>query len=498
MTISILTKLAALPSGIYADPLSFEELRLYLQRVYLTERERQRNARHVVRDQLYRDGGCEFMEGVIDCVFKDPAVRQLRKEWVEHTRFNNPVKRIVNEIATVYAEPATRNIADDTGETYARLLDVVQFDLEMFQISRLLNLHRALLVGFRVRQDADGQRGPVIDVATPATVRAVVSPIDPKLVLGWLIRTGYQAARSSADSPAWVLWTDHERLHLREDLSPITDTYVVHGIGACPWVPITLGPPCPGFWPGEEGEDLVAGHVSIWMSNILLLKEQKSATKQTVLSGDTTTMARDQASDSESVITAPDGTNVNTLDMSMDLSMFRDTADHVLDCLANNYGMSPAIVRHQGVQSADARDLMRIPLHEIRLYQQTPFRRFEERLIKVMALIVAVDLPEYTFDPSGFRIKFAESLTPMSKTEELAFFVAGRSAGVDDTIDYIMRQSPGLTSEEALLELEEHVSVETMRNMLMRPLQAISGSMGANVSPSPAQAVSPTHGTDPG
>ncbi len=42
-----------------------------------------------------------------------------------------------------------------------------------------------------------------------------------------------------------------------------------------------------------------------------------------------------------------------------------------------------------------------------------------------------------------------------------------------------MRQRPGLTAEQAWREVQANILVETQRNVEMRPLQAISGSLGA-------------------
>ena len=42
--------------------------------------------------------------------------------------------------------------------------------------------------------------------------------------------------------------------------------------------------------------------------------------------------------------------------------MFRDVADHIVRHAGLNYGLPPAIVEHQGAQSAEARELLLIPL----------------------------------------------------------------------------------------------------------------------------------------
>lgn len=480
MTVSILTTLAIMPSGALNDPLSLSELGAYLAQHCNTQAERERNRRHALRDEIYRDGGVQFMESVIDDVFDDVSTRAKRKRWIRHARFNNPLKRVVNELATVYAEPAKRTIGRDVDDAkYAQVLDAISMDEQMLQASRLLTLHRALLVRFRVRQLPDGTREPVIEVATPSNVRCVLHPNDPTLVIGWLIRAQFRTARPAAEVPAWSLWTDHESMQLREDMGVIASSYEVHNLGVNPWVSVALSPVGAGFWPGEEGEDLVAAAVSTWLASLLLLKETKSATMQPVLQGDSTMMARGQVADSETPIELADGQSVTTIDMSMDTSMFRDTADHILEHVAQNYGMSGALIKQQGVQSADARELMRVPLRELRLHQQIPLRRFERRLVDVMVAVLASDMPELVFDASGWTIKFGEAQTPLSAREAIDVFVAARQNGLTSTIEFLLDTRPGLTREQAIELLTQNVQDELLRNEMMRPLQQISGSMGA-------------------
>lgn len=501
--VSILDVLATLPTGERGPALTLEELGRYIGRHYANEDEKQRNDRHCFRDELYRDGGTERMNAFVTNIFTDPLVRDLRLKWVKYARFNNVTKRIVNELSTVYSEPAHRVVGvakapeidtDDDGkpepleieppdpnnDKYQRVLDAVRMDERMVEVNRLLNLHRALLVGFRVRENADGTREPVIDIATPANVRAVMHPNDATVVAGWLIRVEYRSARTLIDQPAWVLWTDYESVFLRDDFSIIGDSYKEHTFGVCPWVPVTLGPPGPGFWPGNEGEDLVAAHVTIWFNNILLLKESKSATKQTIISGDGTSMARGQAADTETPIELADGQNATTVDMSMDLALFRDTNQHVLYNTAHNYGMSPAIVDHQGVQSAEARELQRLPLREIRRQQQVPLRRFEQSFAIVMSKVLAVDLPELSFIPDNWRIEFAESETPLDPVTEHTLFLQRRQAGLTSTVEFVQQKRPGLTDEDALALIQQNVTYETERVRMMKEFMAMSGALGAN------------------
>lgn len=478
-TVSILRALAVMPSGTYGPNLDQDELTAYLQRHYGTDAEKERNAHHMLRDELYRDGGESTMRSFISTVFKDPTVRDLRLAFVKYAKYNNPTKRIVNEIASTYSEPAKRMVPGEGNDRYQELLAAIRMDERALEIDRLLELHGALLVGFRVGERPDGSRYPALDIATPANVRAIMHPNDDTLVIGWMIRCAHKSARSEGTStPAWVVWTDHESFYLRDDLSVIGDSYQEHGLGVNPWVPVAIMPPGPGFWPGNYGADLVAGHVSIWFQSILSLKESKSATKQTVIQGDGTAMARGQAIDSEVPGELADGQSITTVDMSMDLEMFQRLENHILYGLGHNRGMSPAIIDHQGVQSAEARQLMMQPLKEIRRRRQVPLRIFEGGLAVVMSVVCAHDLPEFAFDPVGWHIEFAETEVALDPNAEFDLFKKMREAGLTSTKRYLMDKF-GMSEQEADEFIAANVTDETTRVMLMRTLQSMSGGMGA-------------------
>ena len=489
MSVSILDALALLPSGARTDRLQSQDLRAYLQAYCDTPADRQREQRHVLRDELYRDGGCAHMCTVIDQVFIDDEVAKRRKKWVEHARFNNPLKRIVNELSTVYQREARRYVdgGDANLATYRELMSDVGFDESMLEASRMLTLHRAILVGFRVAVRADGTREPILDVLTPSVFRPVLDPVDNKHVVGWLIKAGCRLAGGglslpSDQIPAWVLWTPHEVMQLTADFTPIVDSYKEHGIvdpvtgnGVAPYVAVTVGPPRAGFWCGDEGEDLVAARIAVWVANVFMLKETKSATKMPVVAGDLTRAARDQAADTDTFIEVPEGASFSTVDNSMDLTMYHEVANHVTDTTGNNYGLSPTLMNNQGVQSADARDLMRIPLNELRNQQKIAWRKAEKKIAVVASAVTTKELPERAFSAVGFRVDYAEDATPLGQAEELTLFEKKLTLGLDSRSDYLMRQNPDLTKKGALDTVESNLEEQATVQELMRPINAISG-----------------------
>lgn len=479
-TVSIRDVLSMLPDGGKTIHLDDSEVGRYLNKHYNKDSDKKREKDHALRDDFYSDGGVDFLRSVIDDVFVDEQVRELRKKWAPYSNFNNPVKNITNAISTVYLEPAVRTVeGDSNNDGYQAALRAVRFNSVAQSVNRMFNLHRALIVGPRIRVNANGSRTPVIDIVTPAAFRFVTHPADSSAIIGHLVRLDFRLPRTAfTREPKWSLWTDHERVYLDENFMPVDGTWVEHGLGTSRWVSLVRQPIRPGVFPGNEGADLVAAHVSIGISNILLLKETKSATKQTILAGDASAMVRGQALDSEVPVEVPDGTAMQSMDMSMDTSLFTRTADHILEHVANNHGMSAALIKHQGVQSAEARELMRVPLRELRREQQPMFREFESSFAAVFARVLEVDAPdmkELHFSTDGWRIDFGEAQTPLSQSEELVLFEKKRAAGLDSTIAFLMRGNPDLTEEQAQATVALNLENETWRIEQMRTMQAMSG-----------------------
>lgn len=484
MTVSIFTILAALPSGIYGAPLSPDELSEYLGDHYFTDDETQREERHRLRDSLYRDGGFAEMDKLINTTYSEAENREKYKRWSKYARFNNVTKRIVNELSNVYQEPATRSVAGSVNNAkYQIILALAKFNDFARRMNRMLNLHRAIIVSPRVTKMPDGDVKLSIDIVTPANARLITHPNDQSCIVAIAVRIRPKTQKIDDDDrkPAWIIWSDHERFFVDSKFRFILGTHLNHGLGVNPCVFISLEPPDDvSPWPGTSGEDLIAADMSIWFAAVSLLKETKSSTRQTILSGDLSGMTRGQVQDSEVPIHAPDGVAVNSVDMSMDLSLFRDTADHILEHVANNYGMSAALITHQGVQSAEARDLMRVPLHELRREQQIVLRIAEREIAESLSAVVGADIPGLAFMTEGWMIDFAESHTPLSPKEELERFEHERRLLLANSVDYLVNKNPDITREVAEEKIKRNAKINEWQTRLQRDTMFLNGSLQGN------------------
>jgi hypothetical protein len=500
---SILKTLATLPSGQVVTDLDAAGLTKYLRDYVGTSENEAREKQHRLRDELYGDGGTTEMFALIDAVFVNAKVKESRKAWAKWARFNNVTKRIVNELSSVYTEPATRSVSDPSSNAaYQLVLGLANMPAAARRTNRQLNLHRALFV-WPVVTTRDGGKPPLIrlEPLSASNCRLITHPNDHTLIVAVAIRIRPRTAYVSEGEavPAWMIWSAAEWFMTTDDWRVVANTWKTHSYGRIPGVFVSLDPPSSDSpWPGCAGDDLVAADMAIWFTAVLLLKEAKSATKQTITQGDMTPTERGQPSDSDVTAHLPDGVGIQTVDMSMDLSMFRDTADHVLEHVANNYGMSAALIKHQGVQSAEARELMRTPLKELRFEQQLTLRPFEHELADVLSLLLA-GVEGLAFKTDGWRIDFGDPHTPLTRKEQLEVFEHERKLGLTNTIDFIKGDNPDLddgTDDLAWKELDRNLEVELKRNEKMRPLQEISGSPGAET-PAPPSEETPDEGNNP-
>lgn len=496
MATTLLDVLATLPSGAIPRPMNWDELSLYLKTFYFTHAETLRESRHILRDKLYRDGGVEEMCKLIDAVYTNPIVREKRKAWAKWTRYDNITKKVVNESSTVYREPALRTVkGEENNARYQMALAKLDIHRKSKRWNKMLNLHRALLVGVRVFMDGtdESTRRAKIEIVTPANCRLITHPNDCHHIVAVAVRMrvktqgDYKVPEQLrgqlgvvTDRPEWQVWSDSETFMMRSDWTILGDTIRAHTLGRIPYVFVALDEPADDTpWPGECGQDLVAADMASWFTAVNELKEVKSATRQQIVSGNLDAAQRAQAADSEMPIELPDDVALTSQDMSMDVSIFRDTRAGIKDDVGNNYGLASQIMRNQGTQSAEARENMRIPLREQRIDQISVLKVFERDLAECASVVLQKDWGQIAFTTDGWEMQFQDPQTPLTGKEELERFEQERGLGLNSGINYVMERNPDMTREQARAFLMANIEDELWRNKAMRPLQVISGSMGA-------------------
>lgn len=470
-------------TGEAGTSIGWNELSRFMREHYWNNDDnKDRKQRAATRQRFYTGKGDAEMYTMLGQVFKDPEVIRLRAEWIQHAKFNNVLRRAVKELATVYSQPATRVVdGDENNAAYQTMQRRTRMHEVMQRVNQLSYLHRAVFIYPRVRVNASGAKEPVTEVVTPDRFDAIAHPSDPTLLLAISIDLDVKSAAQSTRTAARIVLTATETIEVDSEGQFILASLQPHDLKRIPGVFFAVEPPGDCLIDSTATDDLEAAHRAVWFENILLLKESKSATKSVLVQGDVSATARQQADDTEHALHLQDGASATTLDRAMDLSMFRATAQAIYETAAANHGIPPSTLSHGGVQSADARELTRAPLKELRLSQHVPLRDVERELAEVQAVAYG-DIDDCKFSTDGWSLDFADPQTPLGQKENNEVFETERRLGLTSTIAEVMRRNPDLSREQAKALIAMFGADETWRNRdVLRPMQQISGSPGADV-----------------
>lgn len=469
-----------------ATPVDWVTVGTYLRDRYVRNKtEKQRQAEAAKRDAYYEGKGDNHIIRLIEVAFSDIKNRRLRSDLVGQAKWNNVIKRVSHETATVYGEPAKRHITNGD-EKYQDFIDLVGQDAALRELDRKLVYHEDVWVQYRVRAAV---LEPVIEIVSPASFWAVCHPHDRTDLIAIVIDESPDGGPKSA--PHYRVLCRDEVFQMDGECHVIQTTHEQHDLGRLPGIlASTRLPSAKGRLLAESpAADLTAAHETVWFLNVLLVKESKSATKQTVFSGDTSATAQGQGSDTESDMVVSEGVTAQTLDRGMDLSQFRDNADHILERAGANHGLPPSVLHHRDSSSGSEIHLRRIPLRELRRQRIPIMRQVERGLAEIQSAINANELPAHAFDATGWGIDFGEVQQPLTEAEADAVFEQRRRLGLTSTLDEIMKRNPDIRShEEAATVMSLNIARETNRVIEMQALMAANGSMGSQSGePTPTQ-----------
>jgi hypothetical protein len=429
------------------------------------------------RDAYYEGGGDEHIKRFIWLAFEDQLVRKLRADLVSQAKWNNVLKRVARELATVYAKPASRRVSGDA-ERYKDFVDLVGLDGVLREADRKLVIHDDVWIQYRVQRDT---RKPVVDVVSPSMFWAVSHPLDrTQLIAIVLDRTPPRVTRATE---CYRVWTADETFTMDHECRVIVSSVEENAIGRLPGVLVSMRPASTKgqLLTESPAADLCAAHETIWFQNVLLLKESKSANKQSYVTGDVSSAAMGQTADTERDTILPEGVTVQAVDRGMDLAQFRENSREIVETAAANYGLSPAMLRQESASSGAEIHLRRLPLHELREERVPVMRALERELAAIQSAVNANDLPEYAFKVDGWGIDFGEVQQPLTESERDAVFEKRRQLGLTNTLDEIIARNPDLrTHDDALKILDANIQAETLRIAKMKEMLAMSGSMGAS------------------
>jgi hypothetical protein len=435
------------------------------------------------RDAYYEGGGDEHIKRFIYLAFEDALTRKLRTDLVGQAKWDNVLRRVAQELATVYSQAPTRRIAGDA-KKYRDFLDLVKQDTVMREADKKLALHEDVWIQYRVRKSTGL---PVLDVVTPSMFWAVASPTDQTELMAIIL--DQTPPRVTRVTPCYRVWTADETFVLDHECRVIiskpdgSSAIEENTLKRLPGVLASLVPASAKgkLLADSPSADIVAAHESVWFQNVLLVKESKSSTTQVYVSGDTSRATFGQSSDTEREILMPEGVTVTAVDRGMDLQPFRDNANHMRERTAANRGIPPAKLDQREASSGAEAHMRNLPLRTLRLERTIVLRDVERELAEIESAVNANDLPEHAFKTEGWGIDFAEVQQPLTEKEADEVFEKRRQLGLTNTLAEILRRNPDLkTPEEAMAVLDVNIKAETLRIAMMKDMLAMSGSMGAS------------------
>lgn len=448
----------------------------YLAREYLNNEEEQARRAHCARlARLYKNRSERDLNVLINAAFKSEVNRDLRKHLVKWSKWNNVTERIVGEKATVYSEPATRTVGKADQQTYRDFLDLLPMDEIMREADRKLALFEEIWIQYRVRV-RDDERTPVLDVVDPSKFWAVHAPGDKTDLIAIII--DQSPSNGAATDPHYRVWCDDETFLMDARFRVISTSVEPWPLGKMPGVLATMVPPSAKqcLLSQEPSADLAAAHDSVSFQNLLLLKESKSANRQTYISGDVSRATMGQVSDTERDAFLPEGAIPTTVDRGMDLKQFRENSGQIFEDAGANHGLPPSVLHHRDASSGAEVELRRIPIRELRRKRIPVFRRLERRICEIQAMVNPQDLPAFAFSADEFAINFGEVQGILTESEKDDVFEKRRQLLLTDTVEEVMRRDPDLRDKrDAIALIAERVQNEVRRVELQQLLMALNG-----------------------
>lgn len=461
---SINETLGTLPSGRVV-PFSDDEVTKHLRECYLhsdAHEARQRAAQD--RLDLYFDRGEAQIRAMADALFKDERVAKWRKAFIEIALFQNVTRRVVREISAVYADEATRTVRSGN-KRYQELQRRLRLDRRMRRINQLANLLNDVVVWFRVKPKI----GPHLEVIPPSKFWAVCHPNDPEHLVAVIVDQS-PAVERPVTEPHYLAMTEDGWFRL-DKRGRLAGGFMTWGTELAPWILHHAEEPVGALLNPDRGKDLIHAHKAVALLNVMMLKHQRSGTKQAVATGDLGDAPVGQPMDEEHILQMPEGVSMTTLDMGANPSNYIDAARAVIKQVAANYGIPESVfdLSYQATSGFEI-ELKRTGLREVRRDQILDYRPLERRLAEVMSQVLAASgQSEFTFSTAGWSVDFGEVETPRDPMQMLSYWEKARQMGLISTPKMLMEMHPELDSKEAAKAIiREHAEDEAERVKLLR------------------------------
>jgi hypothetical protein len=364
---------------------------------------------------------------------------------------NNIYKTIITKISRVYSFGVQREFTDDNT---AMLYEDMQINKIMKEANFFCNAFNDILiqVGWNYKENK-----PRLIFRYPHKTEVVLDEYDqPKEV-------EYFVESINETKEKWAFWSESEHYYKIYDGEeyrieyPADNEEGVNPYGVLPFIFIQNGFRDGKFFDEYTGQDLV----SITLDNAVystfknyLLKWQSF--KQLIVTGDNIGAFSGQILDPSTALTAS-GTDVKVdiLDLQSDLSQLDTTIQNAANNVAINYNISPSQFRMTGqVSSGFALKMENKALDEFTLEQQHDFKRYEQELFNMLALVIE---KESGTNIGEMTVRINEPTYDESPSAEIDTYTKKIDLGLTSVTEAIAMER-GITKEEATVILDENLT----------------------------------------
>lgn len=453
-----------------------------LQTAYLAvtdpaEKERKRLAQRRV-DLLFQNTDGILTER-ISKLFKDPAVRARILGFVPMAAATAVFCRTINEIAgPAYQVSPTRKVLAGEGrepdkEQTKRYRDLARITRLDFKLDLACHIGLACNSVF-VHHRYNDRLGHLLDVLTPAQVSVITDPEDTQRELAIIYEKEYRKPDGQTEC-SYVYWDDEETFAFSKHGMRLTAS-TPHTLGRLPFVPIHMTErPCGQYWDTTTGHALEAGDEAAMLLMALTLKLHKSAGfKQPIVIGDIVAFPKGQAFDEENAIVAPEGTRMETLDLTSPAEHYLATLRDLVQRVSANNGIN--LDRLNAKAGAESSDL---GLQERREDAIKIFRWAEEECFEVRRLYSRYTPGLALDDDARVSVDFGEMSLRTDPAGTLELWKSKISMGLRNELDNVRALNPEIDSdEEAWEEYQRNLDIHAEAVDRMRKLN-----MGSDASP---------------
>lgn len=418
------------------------------------------------RLRLYRDKCKQDIEAAICQIYETADYQLTLKRYVDVCKEQNVTRRIIDEIGSLYDRPVLRTLADKDAEFHAEEKRLRLHEL-MQEGHRLLTLcNEVLLWSFQGADDKQKLR-----LVTPDMFDAIPHPVDSLVEAGILIDMppiSSLPGDARAQLPHYELWDDTYRYLLNahgqlvdENGKPALDP-IHHGGNGIPGVLLHRREPTTCILDADHGSDIDSCHLGVALLNVMIMRLSKSqGERQPVLQGNLAAVAAGQVMNGERPLMLPPEVVASMLDTKTDPDHYLAVKKDKISSTAVTYGMSyEQVTNSETSDSGKLFELRREKLKEIRAESRRRAANVNEpAVIRLMG-----------FDPEGARFDYQEQSLPQDASEKVALLREKMKLGLDSPVEFLRREDPDLTRQQAELVLQMNLRDYAQLIVLVRQL----------------------------